>query len=452
MGNQVTLTSRLTSGGSGINGQTIHFFVDGTEVGTATTAGSGSSRGTATFTYTPSTFGTKNVRAFFYGRLYPDGSDWDYYRGSSSSTQTLTVNAIPTSLTVDPASGYKGDDTTLRATLVRQGTTTGIANKYIDFYIGSTFLGSGLTDANGVATWTYNILQDVGTYPGLIVAYFDPDASETQYAGSNGANTLTVNAIPTSLTVDDVTGNKGKTVDLKATLTDTAHSNAVNGKTISFKVNGVDAGTAITDANGVATLPYLIELVGGTYNIEATFLADTQYAGSTSTGTLKVNQSSIYILTTVSKNNPTVGETINLTFKLGNKGPDPADDVVFTYIIPDGMEFVSLETEPGYPAAVYDPATRTITWTLGTVPVLDPWLKVNVKVLKAGTFNINPTVTTSTYDPTLESSIQTATVNAVNVVNAASSIVGMQETGLPVAALILAILTVFAGLVMPKSK
>jgi len=370
----------------------------------------------------------------------------------SSGTGTLTVNAIPTSLTVNSASGYKGHSTTLTARLWDTYHNVAVVGKYVDFYVGGIWQGSALTDANGVATWVYNIIQDVGTYPNSIYASF---AADNQYTGANGANTLTVNAIPTNLVVDNITGNKGKSVNLKATLTDTAHGNiGVAHKEIFFKVNGVNVGSAYTDANGVAILPYLINLVGGIYNISAEFADDTQYTGATGTGTLKVNQSSIYVLTTVSKKNPIVGEIIRITFKLGNKGPDTADNVVFTYHIPDGMEFVSLETEPGYPAAIYDPATRTITWILGTVPQIDPWLKVNVKVLKAGNINTDPQVNTDTYDPTIDTSVKSITVNAVNVVNAASntSTIGMQNTGIPIAGLLLAVLAVFAGLIIPKRR
>jgi len=240
-------------------------------------------------------------------------------------------------------------------------------------------------------------------------------------------------------------------VNLNATLKD-YQNNPLNGKTVEFYVNNVKVGENTTNINGIATFNYNIGLIGGTYNITAQFTGDNAYAASSGNGTLKVNQSSVYVLTTTSKTNPTIGETITLNFKLGNKGPDPANDVVFTYRIPSGMEFVSLETEPGYPVATYDLATRTVTWTLGTVPILDPWLKINVKVLNACIFNINPTVTTSTYDPTLGSSVQFATVDAVNVVNAASNTIGMQETGVPFAGLVLALLAVFAGLVMPRRK
>ncbi len=386
--------------------------------------------------------------------VYPDlitaifSADTQY--ASSNGANTLTVNAIPTSLTLDPASGYKGDNTALTARLWDTAHNIAIAGKPVAFYVDGVLQGSSLTDSNGYASWIYNIVQDVGTYPGLITAFFTADG---KYAVSNGVNTLTVNAIPTSLVVNDITGNKGKTVTLKATLTDNLSNTGIEGKTILFKVNGVHAGSATTDATGVATIPYLIELVGGNYDITAEFAADDKYACASGTGKLKVPQSSIYVLTTVSKKNPNVGETIKITFKLGNKGPDAADNVVFTYVIPEGLEFVSLETEPGYPAAVYDPATRTVTWTLGTVPVLDPWLNVNVKVLKAGSFVINPSVTTDTYDTALPASVQSATINAVKVVNAATEdTVGMQESGIPLSMLVLAILAVLGGFIAPKRK
>lgn len=640
VGNSVTLSSRLRSGGSNLEGRTIRFMVDGVQVGTGTTG----SDGRAYYTYTPLTSGTKNIQAVFYGNLVPEESwldPWDYYRGSSSSIQSLTVNAnstslvvdpasgykgeqttlratltsggsplsgktvnffingnpvgsgttdsngvatylytisenvgtytsiitavfdedsqyltsngansltvnaIPTSLTVDPASGYKGDSTTLRAVLwdifhnvaiagrqvdfyvngvlAGSGTTdvNGVATyvytiaenvgthlnyitavftadtqyassngansltvdaiptsltvdpvsgykgdditlkaklwdivhdkavigKTVDFYVNSVLVGSGATDANGVATYVYTITEDVGTYLNYISAVFV--AGDDQYAEASGNNTLTVNAIPTKLTVENVIGNKGHSVDLKAKLWDTFHDKAVAGKQVDFYVKGVKVGSATTDANGVATLSYYIDLVGGAYDINAEYAVDGQYAGSTGNGTLKVPQSGVYVITTTSKNNPTVGETIKITFKLGNEGPDTAEDVKFTYVLPEGLELMNISGDGDYS---YDPVTRTITWNLGDVPVGDPWLYVMVKVLKSGSFTIDPSVSTITYDPNLSSSIQFATVNAVTQVKAASKTIPLQKTGLPLAGLVLAVLAIFGGLIMPKGK
>ncbi len=450
VGNSVTLSSHLTrtSTGSNLGNRIIHFIVNGVDVGTGTT----NDYGWAYYTYTPLNSGNEIIQALFYGSL--DNSrgydyDYDYYKSSSSTTETLTVNANSTNLAVDPASGYKGDSTTLRATLTSAGNP--LSGKNIKFYINGVEQGSNTTDANGVATWAYNITQNVGNYPNYITALFEGDS---QYLTSTGANTLTVNAIPTSLKVDNVTGNKGHCVDLKATLWDTFHDKAISGKTVDFYINDVKVGSATTDANGVATFSYCIDLVGGTYDIDAEFAADTpddQYASSEGEGTLKVPQSNVYVITTVNKNNPTIGETITITFKLGNKGPDGAEQVIFTFVIPDGLQFVDVSGDGNYS---YDAVTRTITWNLGDVPAnTDPYLYLLVKPLHSGSFNINPEVSLLTYDPDLSSNIQFATVNAVKPkVNAASKTIPLQHTGLPLAGLVLAVLAIFGGLVMPRKK
>ncbi|MEN6552759.1 MAG: right-handed parallel beta-helix repeat-containing protein [Methanobacterium sp.] len=265
--------------------------------------------------------------------------------------------------------------------------------------------------------------------------------------------TIIVNLMPTNLTINNTTGNKGKKATLKATLKD-HYNTPLKNKIIEFYVDNVKVGEKSTDINGIATLKYYITQIGGTYNITAKFLTDSPYLASTGDGILKVNQSRVYVNVTTSKTNPAVGETIILTFKLGNNGPDPADDVVFTYVIPEGMEFISIETEPGYPRATYNSANRTITWPLGTVPIIDPWVKLNVLILNSEAFNINPSVSTSTYDPTLGGNVQQITINAIQPTKAVSSTktLRMQETGLPVAGLILGIFAIFGGLLVPKRK
>jgi hypothetical protein len=148
-----------------------------------------------------------------------------------------------------------------------------------------------------------------------------------------------------------------------------------------------------------------------------------------------------------------VGDTLTLTFKVGNNGPDTARNVVFTLPIPAGMEYVDvLFVDQG--TVTYDPVSRTITWTLGDVVVGDPTLQIRVKVLSAGNFVFAPSLTTDTYDPNLNSNIQTVTINAQTVpeevVNGQT--VGMQTTGAPIAQLVLAVLMVLGGFLLPKRK
>lgn len=364
---------------------------------------------------------------------------------ASTGNNTLIVDKTPTNVIVDPAHNFAGQNVTLRANVtdyygnpVTVGQVTFVVNGEPGVTVNVDSSGIAQTTWPIPATWTAGIYQIIANYLGT-----------SNYNTSTGNNTLTVGETPTNLDVSNIISNKGKNVNLTATLTD-YYGAPIAGKPITFKVNGVAVpGTATTDAFGVATISYYNDLIGGIYTIEADFAGDENYLASYGNGTLKVPQSSIYVTITPSKNNPTVGETITLTFKLGNKGPDTAENVIFTYVLPEGMELVNISGDPTYS---YNSATRTITWNLGNVKLVDPWLYVDVKILKAGSFLINPIVTTNTYDPTLSSNIQSITINAAQTAHAASKTVGMQETGIPVGIFVLAVLAVLSGLIAPRMK
>ena len=101
-----------------------------------------------------------------------------------------------------------------------------------------------------------------------------------------------------------VTGNNIGTLTLSATLT--SGGNPVSGKTITFSANGRDGGSAITDANGVASVVVSFTPPGagqkdsappdprprapGTYpgGAVANFIGDSIYATATGSNTLIV--------------------------------------------------------------------------------------------------------------------------------------------------------------------
>ena len=181
----------------------------------------------------------------------------------------------------------------------------------------------------------------------------------------------------------------------------------------------------------------------------ATFTEYPRAASGTGTE-IYVPKADLYINSWASKNNPYVGEVITITFKVGNHGPDTAEQTMFTLQIPDGMEYVNMQWDQGN--AIYNPATRTITWTLGGVIVGDPYLYLNVRVLRAGTYVFRPTLSTITYDPNIESNIQTLTVNAQNVPIVNAQTVGMHTTGVPIILLLFAFSMVLGGFLIPKRK
>ena len=170
-------------------------------------------------------------------------------------------------------------------------------------------------------------------------------------------------------------------------------------------------------------------------------------------------KSDVYVNITPSNSNPQIGDTVTYKFKLGNNGPGIAKNVTFTYTIPEGLEYEGAIVDQG--TVTYNATTRTLTWNLGDVAVGDPNLWLQLKVLQAGNYNIQPTVTVAGYNPNLESNINTIQLNIASpatkdpeTVHAATTTktVPMQTTGMPITALVSALLMIGSGLAISRKK
>ena len=164
--------------------------------------------------------------------------------------------------------------------------------------------------------------------------------------------------------------------------------------------------------------------------------------------------SDIYLLTSIDNQNPTLGDIVTATLKVGNNGPNIAYQTILKFAIPEGMEFINTWADNG--TIYYDPATRMVIWNLGDVPVGDPHAYVQFMVERVGNFVITPDVTTASFNPNLNQKIQalfitvkapdkTETVDAGNV-----KTVGMENTGMPFYAIILAVLIVLGSFLTAK--
>ena len=282
----------------------------------------------------------------------------------------------------------------------------------------------------------------------------------------NNSTLIAINKLNTTLVVGNVTVKDGQTATVNATLRD-ENGHPLNGQEISFTVNGTTQ-KKTTNSEGVATLNYT-PTNAGSYTVTASYNGSVDYLTSIVNGTLTVDPVSyLYVNVTTSNNNLHPGDEFVVKYKLSNSGPDSASNVKLTFKIPEGLEFVSTSVDTGNWA--YDPTTRTVTWTLDTVPVGDPYLNITLKALTTGDYTITPTISTTTYNkntntPTpLEINIQTPNNNNNNITpnnneisstganNTQNNTIPMQKTGTPLTELILAMLAVLGGTLIPRRK
>lgn len=213
--------------------------------------------------------------------------EYDDFRGISHSetkTAAITVSMLSTSITVgtQPSSVKKGDSTTITARLL-DGNANSLANKDIDFSIGTTSLGTATTDSSGNAITTYTVNLDEGTH--AIEASFD---GSTDHSLSTATCNLIVNPFTTTLTIDIPSATQGKSCTMKATLKDENGSPIPNAN-VEFQLLASGGtwtimGSDITDSGGIASMDYMPSSIG-TFQVRAVFNAVTNYAESNSTST-----------------------------------------------------------------------------------------------------------------------------------------------------------------------
>jgi hypothetical protein len=160
---------------------------------------------------------------------------------------------------------------------------------------GTTVTLSASDNLSGVKTIFYDIdggtqRAYVGPFPlsGSLVRYWSQD-----YADNVESPHTIINRKAVTVSVASVNGQRGKSVTLSATVTETGGRAKVNGQAVTFSVTALGfTGTATTNSKGVASVPVLIPttMATGTYVIEAMAQQDGAHLSGSGTGKLTIKR------------------------------------------------------------------------------------------------------------------------------------------------------------------
>jgi hypothetical protein len=273
--------------------------------------------------------------------------------GGTSNPQTLTVTPAATALSVPAVSGTYQGTVTLSAVLTANGPA--LPNKAITFTINGISVGTPVaTDSSGTVTLTVSLACiggtwitgtppyppciDAGTYPSGIAASF---AGDSNYPGRNGTATLSLNQIPTQISLPNASFVTGQSVTLTATLTATTPtgSNPLKvdeGQVVFQTPNGALTSTVFEGLAAVVFTPPPSAI--GPFPITATF-SSTDFGTSSGTSTLSISSftadlaiTSLTIAPLAGANNPQ-WETV--TVQASNLGPATAEGVTVALMLRD---------------------------------------------------------------------------------------------------------------------
>ncbi|MEJ8755360.1 hypothetical protein WG947_00005, partial [Pontibacter sp. H259] len=148
--------------------------------------------------------------------------NWSHTQGSGTAGSTSFVSPGPSSTL-----GINNQTLTFNYPLIIDGVSYIIKNYTVE-----------TTPNKGVTTTSTQISNQL----------FTGDGSATIKITANYATSLAT----TNLSVSNASASYGGITTLVATLT--SGTNSLSGKSVSFKINGLEKGTAITNSDGVATL------------------------------------------------------------------------------------------------------------------------------------------------------------------------------------------------------
>lgn len=158
--------------------------------------------------------------------------------------------------------------------------------------MGGTAAGDAIADVDGIATLDFVIPDNIGSGQKNATTVFDGDSNHTGF--NRTVMSPTVLKTRSWIDIFNAQGAYGQPITLKARLWRIHDGANIVGRSVTLTVEGDPAfsATAVTDANGIATVDYTIPASLGTSgkNVTASFAGDAAYPLFTRTaGVLTVN-------------------------------------------------------------------------------------------------------------------------------------------------------------------
>lgn len=238
-------------------------------------------------------YGTKNWQQILSHYYAPGG--YQLVQGGVATIQNLTVSPTPVRTGTQATLGYTisatHDFQVMLGASIRLGTGAWISDAPRDLKV-------SLVEGTNNRARFFLVPSDAaaGTYDVQTALWYDRNNSNTINTGDFVVDDRVFTGAmqvrrATSVALPAVSGRRGQAITLQATLRQSLDNAPLSGRTITFKVNDVVVGTAVTNSSGVAALNYTIPLSTplGNQTLRAEFGGDSTYASAFSTNTLSVS-------------------------------------------------------------------------------------------------------------------------------------------------------------------
>jgi hypothetical protein len=283
-GQPATLSGVLSTNGTALPGKTVTLTLGSggsAQSCSATTNASGSA--SCAIASVNQTVGSVPVTATFAGD--------NYYLGSTTSSNVAVIAPpVPTTLTVNAATGEYSFATTVSGVLTNSNTSAPISGEPVTLTLDGNENCTAITNSTGTASCSVTPGEAKGTYP--LTGTFAGDTTQVPpILASNGSNTFVVTPDPTAIIYTGTTSVvNGQPATLSGILTTNGH--ALPNKTVTLTLgSGSSAQTcsATTNISGSANCVIAsVSQTAGSIPVTAAFAGDNYYLSSSASSTAGV--------------------------------------------------------------------------------------------------------------------------------------------------------------------
>ena len=260
----------------------------------------------------------------------------DTINGQTESVFVAVYDEEPMSvaLTSTETSISVGESALLSATVTDDGSV--VEDATVTFKAGGDVLGSAVTDANGVATYTFTS-DGSGVY-GFVARSGTVESTRVW---------VTVNRVSTSTSLSSSSGSVSYGDDVTLSATVTSGASPVVGCNVCFKDGDVVLDYGITNASGVAVLT-IDSLSVGQHTVTACVVEDDVYAYSVSTG-VSVTVSKVGTTTVLTSSGTSVllGTSVTLSATVVRGASTPLSGVSVRFLDNDASVGVGVTDASG---------------------------------------------------------------------------------------------------------
>jgi hypothetical protein len=217
--------------------------------------------------------------------------------GTGTNTIAFKGGTITTIDATSPHEAFWNEDFPVKATVLGDPIDDPATSGTVTFKLGSASTAPIPVDSNGVAVGVLHA-TDAPPAPGAPAQHLVAEYSGTAlYNLSDDSDVFTTKPRPTTLVyTGDTSGRFSSTITYSAKLTDTRYAaalqpSALAGKTIAFKNGDSPAVTAVTGADGVASIDVPVTSDVGTYQLTTNYFAldSTKYVPSSDSDAFTVD-------------------------------------------------------------------------------------------------------------------------------------------------------------------